>query len=446
MKTFLSYSRKDESVVKTLAQGLEAAKRDVWFDHDLRGGDIWWDSILDNIRNSAVFLFALSDASLQSKPSRLELDYALALGLPILPVQVGPVGALRTSPLAELQIITYSPDDAQSGFRVLAAVEDAARRLRPLPDPLPTPPPIPFAYLLALGRQIDSTELSVEEQRAVVDQLRRALGDETDESVRQDILTMLDNLNRKPWTTRWAEKEIKALLMVHGPGPAAPPDAGPTEQRRPRPDEAGTQGGAGPGAADQPSAPDPREWFAERLEQLHRERTEAERRIDPDPPPWRPSPAAAVRWQQTFETGGSGAGAAPAGQWPPTPAGFEARPANPPGPQPTARPEAGPAGRPQPQPLSGQGHWATQPQPQAPPQPPAQPQQLPPAPPNYWALSIVSFLLSLLFGGIAMYFSYSVGQRYQAGDLDGAGRASRNAKVWGIVGIVVGAIVIFAAI
>jgi hypothetical protein len=435
MKTFLSYSRKDESVVKTLAQGLEAAKRDVWFDHDLRGGDVWWDSILDNIRNSAVYLFALSDASLQSKPCRLELDYALALGLPILPVQVGPVGALRTNPLAELQIIDYSPDDAQSGFRVLAAVDDAAGRLRPLPDPLPTPPPIPFAYLLALGRQIDSTELSVDEQRAVVDQLRRALGDETDESVRQDILTMLGNLNRKPWTTRWAEKEIRALLMVHGPGSTAPPDAGPTE---PRSDEAGTtQGGAGPGRADpiragQPPAPDPREWFAERLERLHRERTELERRIDPDPAPWRPSPAVASQWRQAYETGGPGGGAASAGQRPPTPAGFEARPATPPSPQPTVRPEGGLAGPPQ----SGQGHWAAQPQPQ--------PQ--PPPPPNYWALSIVSFLLSLLIGGIAMYFSYSVGRRYQAGDLDGARRASRNAKVWGIVGIVLGAIVIFAAI
>src|ERR1700754_771748 len=137
MPVFISYSRVDDPVVKTLAQGLEAAKRDVWFDHNLAGGDVWWDAILRNIRSSEVFLFALSDASLHSKPCRLELDYALALDRPILPVQVGPVTNLRANPLAELQIIDYRPDDAQSGFAVLAAVAEAAQRVGPLPETLP---------------------------------------------------------------------------------------------------------------------------------------------------------------------------------------------------------------------------------------------------------------------------------------------------------------------
>jgi Na+-driven multidrug efflux pump len=54
----------------------------------------------------------------------------------------------------------------------------------------------------------------------------------------------------------------------------------------------------------------------------------------------------------------------------------------------------------------------------------------------------VSFLLSLLFGGIAMYFSHQVGRHYKAGNIGGARRASRNAKVWGIVGIVLGSLLI----
>src|SRR6185312_2383749 len=60
VRVFLSYSRKDEGVVKALARGLEAAHREVWFDHDLVGGDAWWDSILSNIRETSVFIFALS--------------------------------------------------------------------------------------------------------------------------------------------------------------------------------------------------------------------------------------------------------------------------------------------------------------------------------------------------------------------------------------------------
>jgi uncharacterized membrane-anchored protein len=61
-------------------------------------------------------------------------------------------------------------------------------------------------------------------------------------------------------------------------------------------------------------------------------------------------------------------------------------------------------------------------------------------------MSVIAFLLSLLFGGIAMYFSYQVGQRYRAADLDGARRASTRAKVWGIVGIVVGGLFWIATI
>ena len=73
------------------------------------------------------------------------------------------------------------------------------------PKPLPTPPPIPYAYLLALGRQIDSTELDQEQQTMVVDQLHRAILEETDEGVHQDIVDMLRNLTNKPWATRRTE-------------------------------------------------------------------------------------------------------------------------------------------------------------------------------------------------------------------------------------------------
>jgi hypothetical protein len=439
---FISYSRVDETVAKTLAQGLTAAKRDVWFDHNLAGGDVWWDAILRNIRLSEVFLFALSDASLHSKPCRLELDYALALRRPILPVQVGPVTSLRANPLAELQIIDYRPDDAQSGFAVLAAVDEAVQRVQVLPDPLPAEPPIPYGYLRALGREIDSTELSVDKQKAVVDQLRRALGDETDESVRRDILGMLRNLDSKPFTTKWTQKEIEVLLRVYGPeresgasttapqpaqaatasvpgsstGPSAGSPAAPSAGGNGSPTDA-TEA-VGPAAPE----PDPRDWFAERLEQVQRQRRAAEEHLDPDPAPWRPAVDAAARWRRTF--GGTQPTGGGAWQSQQQPSYFGATQASPP-------PTFGAYGSAPP----GQG-WAPGPGGSA--TPPASQQQLPPSPPNYWAMSIIAFLLSLLFGGIAMYFSYQVGRRYRAADLEGARKASTRAKVWGIVGIVVG--------
>jgi len=424
MAIFLSYSRKDEVVVKALAQGFDSARREVWFDHDLGGGDAWWDSILENIRSATIFLFALSDASLHSKPCRLELDYALAIGRPILPVQVGPVSSLRANPLAELQIVSYSPDNAQSGFTILAAVDDAAERLRPLPDPLPPSPPIPFAYLLALGRQIDSTELSLAEQVAVVDQLRRSLGEETDESVRQDVLSMLKNLNSKPWTAKRTEREIAALLYAHAPTavPAEEPDDA---------QQALSPQGAEPRATPVPPAsgqdePDPREWFAERLDELQRQRATQERALDPDPPPWRPPTDALGQWSRTFRP--SDRPGAPAGG-----ASFV-------GTSPAAPPTAGAAARMTPvRPyFAGQ---ATDGQPAAGPAAPPATAATASEPPSYWALSIASFLLSVLFGAVAMFFSYQVGRRHRRGDVEGARGAAANAKVWGIVGVIVGVFV-----
>lgn len=61
-------------------------------------------------------------------------------------------------------------------------------------------------------------------------------------------------------------------------------------------------------------------------------------------------------------------------------------------------------------------------------------------PPTHFPLAIVSFLMSGIFGGVfALYFAYQVGQRWQAGNPAGATDAARLAKIWGIVGIVVGA-------
>jgi hypothetical protein len=59
-------------------------------------------------------------------------------------------------------------------------------------------------------------------------------------------------------------------------------------------------------------------------------------------------------------------------------------------------------------------------------------------PSAYWPLSVVGFLFSFLFGGIALYFSSQVGKRWNRGDVAGARKASRTAVVLSIVGIAAG--------
>ena len=217
MAIFLSYSRSDEHVIKQLVRGLQALDKPVWFDLELTGGEVWWDKILEKIRTCDVFVFGLSDESLRSKACMAEFNYAMALGKPIVPVQVGSVEMDLANPVGRLQVVAYRHDDAVAGFEMVAAVHAAEQRTRPLPDPLPPEPQIPYAYLRALASQIDRDELGQSTQIVVLEQLRRAIRDEDSEKIRRQVVNMLRNLLKKPWITRLTDREIRKVLQVEDP-------------------------------------------------------------------------------------------------------------------------------------------------------------------------------------------------------------------------------------
>ena len=215
MPIFMSYSRDDEATVKILVRGFEKADREVWYDHDLEGGEIWWDTILRQIRASDLFLFAKSDHSLGSRACIAELEYAKALQRPILPVEVGHVTSERSNLLADVQHVVFRADDVTTAFEVLREADRAAKRAGPLPDPLPEEPPIPFAYLGEIREKIDGGRLDNDAQLDIVTQLRRSLVVETDTSARLDILGMLKTMLKRPWRTWAAGVEIRALLSAY---------------------------------------------------------------------------------------------------------------------------------------------------------------------------------------------------------------------------------------
>ena len=215
MSLFISYCRKDEVVVKQLIQGLEGARFQPWADVDLKGGDAWWETILDRIEAASAFLFAVSDDSLQSKPCKIEHDYARRLGVPVLPIKVGRCTRVRSNEVFELQAVTYDPGDAASAFAVIAAVDATANRPRK-PSQVPARrPPIPYAYLIRLGQEIESAELDPDQQLAAIDQLRRALDDETELTVQSEICRMLRRLETRKWTIVKAAKEARRVLDAY---------------------------------------------------------------------------------------------------------------------------------------------------------------------------------------------------------------------------------------
>src|SRR4051812_609469 len=281
MWLFTSYSRKDATAVEGLIADLERAHMSVWHDQALHGGDPWWQDILRRTRQCDVFLFALSTNSLTSKPCLAELAYARALGLPILPVQVGPAGNLRLTPVADIQVVDYQERTLANGVELLDAIQQAATERGRLPEPLPEAPPVPFEYLLRLGSAIGAAQLTPDQQGDFIRQLRDCLETEDDEGVRDDARELLRALRRRPDITYRNAQAIDRLLadlaaphtsgtdtgqedrehLPYGVTPTDPPDAdgrrSETEEHRVNTDVAPR----GPGGSTAvPPAAAPRRW------------------------------------------------------------------------------------------------------------------------------------------------------------------------------------------
>jgi serine/threonine kinase PknH len=116
----------------------------VWLDHELTGGDAWWAAILEQIRASNVFVMALSQHALQSKPYQAEWAYAGKLSLPILPVQIGEVESFRVPSIFKIQSIDYRKPTSRTGIALMAALQECAGQYSEPSDPLPDEPPIPY--------------------------------------------------------------------------------------------------------------------------------------------------------------------------------------------------------------------------------------------------------------------------------------------------------------
>jgi TIR domain len=108
-KIFISYSRQSEAMARSLVNDIESLGHAVWFDHELSGGQAWWDQILAMVRDCNVFVFLLDPKALSSTACEREFSYAADLGKPILPVLVADGVSTNLLPpeLSRLQFIDY---------------------------------------------------------------------------------------------------------------------------------------------------------------------------------------------------------------------------------------------------------------------------------------------------------------------------------------------------
>lgn len=141
---FISYKREDEEQVKVLSQDIDSIDGfESWYDAKLSGGQKWWHQILNQIRLCDVFVFALSQASMSSKPCMVELQYAFDLCKAILPVKIAGKVKYEDLPkiLKEIQITGYSSATKEEFQKLSNELINIPSN--PLPVPLPIPPSIP---------------------------------------------------------------------------------------------------------------------------------------------------------------------------------------------------------------------------------------------------------------------------------------------------------------
>jgi formylglycine-generating enzyme required for sulfatase activity len=146
MKLFISYSRDDKQWVYEFARRLSnmRARHDVWLDQDLHVSQKWWDEILNRIEWCEATIVFLTPRYVNSPFCMAELEYALALNKPIMPLR------MKECELPDvLKDIQYLDIEAQEMNEILIEIASSLGDIRaelgnyPSPAVKPTRPRVP---------------------------------------------------------------------------------------------------------------------------------------------------------------------------------------------------------------------------------------------------------------------------------------------------------------
>ena len=211
MPIFITYARKDREAVQALTGDLERARNAVWLDNELTGGQAWWDTILGQIRACDLYMFALTPESLKSRACNSELDYAIALGRPLLPVLIQDVHLSLAPPaIANTQMVDYRTRTIETSIALISAVANR-QAAPPLPDPLPVPPPPPMSYMNEFRELVDGPFLTYQQQNHLLADLRGYLDNDDDDRVA--ALQLLHALRRRRDIAESIGRELDQLLQ-----------------------------------------------------------------------------------------------------------------------------------------------------------------------------------------------------------------------------------------
>ena len=121
---FVSYSRADQHFVREFIPLLRRihGNDNVWYDDEIIGGADWWQLILNQIAECEVFIYLISNDSLESPYCQAEAREAIRLRKLLVPILIRPKTDFTKAPenlrefLKRTQYIdwTHGTNDAQA--------------------------------------------------------------------------------------------------------------------------------------------------------------------------------------------------------------------------------------------------------------------------------------------------------------------------------------------
>ncbi|MBX3083212.1 MAG: TIR domain-containing protein [Anaerolineae bacterium] len=209
MKIFISYSSKNRDHAKVLSSDLDVLGHDVWFDENVSGGQSWWDAILHRVRECELFIFILTQDSLDSKACEAEYVYGAQLNKPILPVRMGDISVSLLPPeLSKTQMVDYRSADKKAALALSKAINLLPPR-QLLPEPMPPPPPAPISPLGKLNAELDLPSIDRHRQASLLIEIQEFL---QRPSERSDAVKLLRKLRGRDDTLSRYSDEIDQIL------------------------------------------------------------------------------------------------------------------------------------------------------------------------------------------------------------------------------------------
>lgn len=155
-KVFVSYTRRNLTVIERLARDLQDAGLDVWVDfRKIRGGEAWQQAIYDGIHEADFIIACLSPPAIASEWVRRELEIARDSGKLIIPVMLEVAFEEMqeyevTKALLDVQAVNFAELSYERAFpTLLGSLPGITRKERDYDDIDPSEIPNPFKGLEA---------------------------------------------------------------------------------------------------------------------------------------------------------------------------------------------------------------------------------------------------------------------------------------------------------